>query len=1105
MRKSLLLLLTTALALVGLLAPVATPAQADTPGGQLVSDVAAAGTPHVLDGQVNAIAKVGGTVILAGTFTRARNDSGDTTSLVRNGLLAFDAATGKISTTFVPNPNSGVTSVVSAGDGSTVYVAGTFTSIGGTTRQRIARVRVSDGAVVTAFDAGSVTGAVKDLNLTGGRLWAAGAFTHIKGRGQTALATLDPTTGSPTPYMSLPIAGIHNSGVTQVLDIDITPDGSRLVAIGNFDTLAGVKSHQLLSLDLTGATAAAGPFTTDFYLKPCLTTFDTYMRDVDFSPDGTYFVVGTSGGYGGADGGCDTIARFETASVGAVRPSWIEVTGGDTTWGVEVTDSVVYVGGHFRWMNNPMASGRAGQGAVSREGLTALDPASGLPFSWNPGRDKGIGVFDFLLADEGLYIASDTDRIGDYQYKGRIARMPRAGLSFPAVRTPVLPNDVYSAGPVGAAATATTNRVLYRVNARGLQMPAQDVAVAAARQEVLDTDLRTSSSLTERQWDFQVPQGTPVDVRLRYTEPATSDRATAAVVVEGRRAAPRVRTAVAGAATSSAPTIVGAVSTAAAPRATVRTVPLTSDGNVDVTVANALRGQKVRDLSVVRTAAAPAAAAPVGSLSRRSFADGAVGASTLAPDGGQNWDDVRGAFMVNGDLYVAKSDGTFDKRSFDGTTYGPVSAVNTADQLVVLTDWQSDIRAATGMFFANGRIYFTRADTNTLYYRYFNPQSGIVGARRLIAASNVAGFDARTVRGMFATASALYWATSDGALRKASWAQNAQSGVPVANTAQVVSGPAVDGATWGARAMFVYQGPAGSQAVAPTASFTESCTTLTCSFDARASTSPGATVTAYDWSFGDGQTATGATPTHTYAGPGTRTVTLQVTSSNGRTGTTSHPVAVADAPVSAVSFVGANRSTSNATAHRVAVPAGVQAGDTLLLYLTLNDSTVTPAAPAGWTALDNVSASGVIGRSWSRTATAADAGSTITITTSGLAKSDLGVQVYRGSGGASQVTAHAAAVDSVSGTTHRAPTVTAGAGDWVVTQWIAKSSVDTSWATPAGTVRRSGTTGTGGGRLTSLGVDGGTGVAAGTAGGTTASSSVAVSRTVMFTTAIGTS
>ena len=93
----------------------------------------------------------------------------------------------------------------------------------------------------------------------------------------------------------------------------------------------------------------------------------------------------------------------------------------------------------------------------------------------------------------------------------------------------------------------------------------------------------------------------------------------------------------------------------------------------------------------------------------------------------------------------------------------------------------------------------------------------------------------------------------------------------------------------------------------------------------------------------------------------------------------------------------------------------------------------------------------------------------------------------------------------MSGTSHRAPTVTAGAGDWIVTQWIAKSSVDTAWTTPSGTVRRSGITGAGGGRLTSLGVDTGAGVGAGTGGGTTAVSSVAVSRTVMFTTAIGTS
>lgn len=1075
MRKSLPLLLALALSVVGLLPP----AQADSPGGRLVSEVAASGTPHVLDGQVNAVAKVGDTVILAGTFSQARNDSGDTSTLTRNGLLAFSASTGKISTTFTPNPNAGVTSVIPAGDGSTVYVAGTFTSIGGVNRQRIARVRVSDGAVVTAFDAGSVTGAVKDLNLAGGRLWAAGAFTHIKGRGQKALATLDPTTGSPTPFMSLPVDGNHNAGATQVLDLDITPDGSRLVAIGNFDTLAGVQNHQLLSLDLTGATAAPGPFRTDFYLTACSRSFYTYMRDVDFSPDGSYFVVGTTGAYGGPDVACDTVARFETASTGRVAPSWIDSSGGDTTWGVEVTDDAVYVGGHQRWWNNPFAGDRAGQGAVSREGIAALDPTNGLPYSWNPGRAKGIGVFDFLLAEEGLYVASDTDRIGDLQYKGRIARLPRAGLVLPALHTPTLPADVYSAGPVDAAATAANARVLYRVNARGLRMPARDAAVATARQEVLDTDLRTASSYTQRQWDFKVPEGTKVDVRLRYAS------------------------AVAGSGSTDGAPVVNALSAGAAPVSTVRHVPVRSDGNVDVAVANALHGQKVRSLSVLRTAA-PAAAAPVGSLSSRRFSDGSVGASTVAPDGGQDWDDVRGAFMVDGDLYVATSDGSFDKRTFDGTTYGPVTPVDTADRLVALTDWHNDIRSATGMFFDNGRIYFTRADTDQLFYRYFTPQSGIVGARRLVASTGVAGFDARTVRGMFVTPTSLYWATSDGTLRKSAWAQGAQSGFPVAGTAQAVSGPSVDGASWGARAMFVHQGPTGAEEVAPTASFTQTCTTLTCSFDATGSTSPGASVASYSWTMGDGSTATGATPTHTYDGPGTRTVTLTVTSSNGRTGTTSRQVTVAEAPAATVSFVDANRASANATTHRVTVPSGVQAGDTILLYLTLNNSNATPAAPAGWTLLDSVNGAGVIGRSWTRTATAADAGSTVTITTSAFAKSDLAVQAYRGSGAAGvTVTAHAASLDSVSGTTHTAPTVTAGEGDWVVTQWISKSSVATSWTVPAGTVRRGGLNGAGGGRLTSLGVDTGAGVGAGTRGGTAATSSASVSRTVMFTTAVG--
>ncbi|NAS25162.1 PKD domain-containing protein [Herbidospora sp. NEAU-GS84] len=69
----------------------------------------------------------------------------------------------------------------------------------------------------------------------------------------------------------------------------------------------------------------------------------------------------------------------------------------------------------------------------------------------------------------------------------------------------------------------------------------------------------------------------------------------------------------------------------------------------------------------------------------------------------------------------------------------------------------------------------------------------------------------------------------------------------------------------------------------PTASFTSTCTNLECSFDASASADADGSIDGYAWDFGDGQTGTGATPTHTYPAAGDYPVTLTVTDNDDAT------------------------------------------------------------------------------------------------------------------------------------------------------------------------------------------------------------------------------
>ncbi len=394
-------------------------------------------TPHARDGEARAFAQIGNAVYVGGSFTQIRQTA-TSAWVARSYLFAYDRITGTISPAFLPVLDGAVNSLV-AGPGGILIVGGAFKNVNGVARRNLMALDPATGMIVDSWVGRSDGGTVRDLVLHGNRLYVAGAFNWLNGTAHSGLGRLDATTGAIDPTFNINTSvGRHGTSM-YAWTIDVSPDGGTLVVGGNFLYVNDLPRNQLALVDLTG-TASVIDWSTEKFVPPCAApaTFVHYVQDVRFGGGGDWFVVGTNGGAGWPAAYCDALVRFETAARGANQlATWVNFTGNDTITSVEVADNVIYLGGHFRWLNNPNASDSAGPGAIDRLGIGAVSPATGMPVNWNPRRSGGSAlpagstswgssVPVLWRGSDGLYFGHNSDGMGN-EYHGRLGVFPLIG------------------------------------------------------------------------------------------------------------------------------------------------------------------------------------------------------------------------------------------------------------------------------------------------------------------------------------------------------------------------------------------------------------------------------------------------------------------------------------------------------------------------------------------------------------------------------------------------------------------------------------------------------------------------------------------------------
>lgn len=309
---------------------------------------------------------LGNTLYFGGAFTSVVSPDGLTT-VVRRHLAAVDLTTGEL-LPWAPSTNGSVEAM--ATDGSSIFLGGSFTTINGLSRPRLAAVDTAGTVLPWATRA---SGTVQALHLRGTTLYVGGAFTMLGGQAREHLGAVT-TSGD--------LLGWTAPTNDRVKAITTTAIGDVVIG-GFFDLVNGLAVDHIARLDaITGGTLGWGGGSSQ-----------EVVGLVTGADDNLYAAIAGAGGK----------VRSWTSD-GHTR--WTTYADGDVN-AITFFGGQVIAGGHWIYLND---------GATYQPRMVALDPATGFVDStWVPKPNKQ--VWSFATAGTNLAVGGVFTTVSKGTYR----------------------------------------------------------------------------------------------------------------------------------------------------------------------------------------------------------------------------------------------------------------------------------------------------------------------------------------------------------------------------------------------------------------------------------------------------------------------------------------------------------------------------------------------------------------------------------------------------------------------------------------------------------------------------------------------------------------